>query len=172
MLYFPFPLPDSALVVPAHHALFSLSNKKQSKTIKAHLVNKFPLPQHKDEDPGGMKKLMKDMTALHAPVAPKKRPMVGELVKGGRKPKGSINVPLDPRKRVTTPRDPRLRSRQPQKSAAFVKATRLNKSRIFSLSSGDEVSILKLYYNTFLSCLLYTSPSPRDRQKSRMPSSA
>ena len=26
--------------------------------------------------------------------------------------------------------------------------------------------------NLFLSCLLYTSPSPRDRQKSRMPSSA
>ena len=25
---------------------------------------------------------------------------------------------------------------------------------------------------TFKSCLLYTSPSPRDRQKSRMPSSA
>ena len=25
---------------------------------------------------------------------------------------------------------------------------------------------------TFLDCLLYTSPSPRDRQKSRMPSSA
>ena len=25
---------------------------------------------------------------------------------------------------------------------------------------------------TFLACLLYTSPSPRDRQKSRMPSSA
>ena len=25
---------------------------------------------------------------------------------------------------------------------------------------------------TFSSCLLYTSPSPRDRQKSRMPSSA
>ena len=24
----------------------------------------------------------------------------------------------------------------------------------------------------FISCLLYTSPSPRDRQKSRMPSSA
>ena len=29
-------------------------------------------------------------------------------------------------------------------------------------------SISKYYY----SCLLYTSPSPRDRQKSRMPSSA
>ena len=26
--------------------------------------------------------------------------------------------------------------------------------------------------NTQLGCLLYTSPSPRDRQKSRMPSSA
>ena len=27
-------------------------------------------------------------------------------------------------------------------------------------------------YNLFMTCLLYTSPSPRDRQKSRMPSSA
>ena len=27
-------------------------------------------------------------------------------------------------------------------------------------------------YNVALPCLLYTSPSPRDRQKSRMPSSA
>ena len=26
--------------------------------------------------------------------------------------------------------------------------------------------------NKYISCLLYTSPSPRDRQKSRMPSSA
>ena len=26
--------------------------------------------------------------------------------------------------------------------------------------------------NSVVSCLLYTSPSPRDRQKSRMPSSA
>ena len=32
---------------------------------------------------------------------------------------------------------------------------------------GDDVSRDKL-----ISCLLYTSPSPRDRQKSRMPSSA
>src|SRR5665213_4127901 len=30
---------------------------------------------------------------------------------------------------------------------------------------------LAIYYAS-LSCLLYTSPSPRDRQKSRMPSSA
>ena len=27
-------------------------------------------------------------------------------------------------------------------------------------------------FMTYCSCLLYTSPSPRDRQKSRMPSSA
>ena len=30
----------------------------------------------------------------------------------------------------------------------------------------------KMYVGTCMSCLLYTSPSPRDRQKSRMPSSA
>ena len=30
----------------------------------------------------------------------------------------------------------------------------------------------KSYFDTNTSCLLYTSPSPRDRQKSRMPSSA
>ena len=31
---------------------------------------------------------------------------------------------------------------------------------------------LRGFYRQFISCLLYTSPSPRDRQKSRMPSSA
>ena len=36
------------------------------------------------------------------------------------------------------------------------------------------ISMPSMYYLDFerLSCLLYTSPSPRDRQKSRMPSSA
>ena len=29
-----------------------------------------------------------------------------------------------------------------------------------------------IFVNPIFSCLLYTSPSPRDRQKSRMPSSA
>ena len=33
-------------------------------------------------------------------------------------------------------------------------------------------SAIVLMYFLFTSCLLYTSPSPRDRQKSRMPSSA
>ena len=36
-----------------------------------------------------------------------------------------------------------------------------------SLVKGDKVALIG-----FGTCLLYTSPSPRDRQKSRMPSSA
>ena len=39
--------------------------------------------------------------------------------------------------------------------------------------SGDESHVvLKLKSGYNIGCLLYTSPSPRDRQKSRMPSSA
>ena len=37
--------------------------------------------------------------------------------------------------------------------------------RLYLLSTGTGLA-------PFMSCLLYTSPSPRDRQKSRMPSSA
>ena len=40
---------------------------------------------------------------------------------------------------------------------------------IVPLEVFDEINITK---STDNSCLLYTSPSPRDRQKSRMPSSA
>ena len=39
-------------------------------------------------------------------------------------------------------------------------------SHEYELNPGDLESAIKL------ACLLYTSPSPRDRQKSRMPSSA
>ena len=38
-------------------------------------------------------------------------------------------------------------------------------------SNVNNVALLKEYYKN-TNCLLYTSPSPRDRQKSRMPSSA
>ena len=42
----------------------------------------------------------------------------------------------------------------------------------FILNSYDiDASFDGLMYETY-GCLLYTSPSPRDRQKSRMPSSA
>ena len=37
-------------------------------------------------------------------------------------------------------------------------------------SSSDDLP--EEYYQDMQGCLLYTSPSPRDRQKSRMPSSA
>ena len=35
-----------------------------------------------------------------------------------------------------------------------------------------ESKSMKLYLNSFYNCLLYTSPSPRDTERSRMPSSA
>ena len=40
--------------------------------------------------------------------------------------------------------------------------------------SGKGVHVVTVndYLASYQSCLLYTSPSPRDRQKSRMPSSA
>ena len=37
---------------------------------------------------------------------------------------------------------------------------------------NEEVTNDHIAFRTFNTCLLYTSPSPRDRQKSRMPSSA
>ena len=44
----------------------------------------------------------------------------------------------------------------------------------FGLSYGTEIESIGLgiKYQYNITCLLYTSPSPRDRQKSRMPSSA
>ena len=36
----------------------------------------------------------------------------------------------------------------------------------------EQYNKVKLERHNFYTCLLYTSPSPRDRQKSRMPSSA
>ena len=53
----------------------------------------------------------------------------------------------------------------------YVGGTCLNVGCIPSKTLLD--STLKSYQiNRHYSCLLYTSPSPRDRQKSRMPSSA
>ena len=46
---------------------------------------------------------------------------------------------------------------------------RYNTSYIAGLTSEQRYEIIS---DTYKACLLYTSPSPRDRQKSRMPSSA
>ena len=42
----------------------------------------------------------------------------------------------------------------------------------FDPASGDPTDSLPCPCDAGTACLLYTSPSPRDRQKSRMPSSA
>ena len=47
---------------------------------------------------------------------------------------------------------------------------------VLSIDDVERVASIKLlgiiFQDNFKICLLYTSPSPRDRQKSRMPSSA
>ena len=48
----------------------------------------------------------------------------------------------------------------------FYKCTPLIKLKLLRAYCSD------FYGSTLWNCLLYTSPSPRDRQKSRMPSSA
>ena len=50
--------------------------------------------------------------------------------------------------------------------------SRLNCSNPSELPDREEVLLNLVYAKAFTICLLYTSPSPRDRQKSRMPSSA
>ena len=44
--------------------------------------------------------------------------------------------------------------------------------RVDGLTIGSDVRMSGIKIGTVTACLLYTSPSPRDRQKSRMPSSA
>ena len=41
-----------------------------------------------------------------------------------------------------------------------------------TLQANDEMYLISKFSSKSYTCLLYTSPSPRDRQKSRMPSSA
>src|SRR5674476_1312406 len=53
----------------------------------------------------------------------------------------------------------------------FVAEINLNTSR-FDNPVIRKDCLMRIYRIWFCYCLLYTSPSPRDRQKSRMPSSA
>ena len=40
------------------------------------------------------------------------------------------------------------------------------------IRAAAQVDVFDAYYDKYKNCLLYTSPSPRDRTRSRMPSSA
>ena len=52
-------------------------------------------------------------------------------------------------------------------------ADSLAKNRSLKIEEGSFIAIHDVgAYGYSMACLLYTSPSPRDRQKSRMPSSA
>ena len=55
-------------------------------------------------------------------------------------------------------------------SAQFEKQSRINRHRLVYDCLDDMMH--KEIHALAITCLLYTSPSPRDRQKSRMPSSA
>ena len=48
----------------------------------------------------------------------------------------------------------------------------MSPTNAFNILTGIETLSLRMDKHISNSCLLYTSPSPRDRQKSRMPSSA
>ena len=58
----------------------------------------------------------------------------------------------------------------PQGSSNKFYIDNFDRAPIFGFLDGEKV--LKLQLDHIYTCLLYTSPSPRDRQKSRMPSSA
>ena len=55
---------------------------------------------------------------------------------------------------------------------SVLSACATNKEFSFENIYDDVVSLLTVDSDGTVTCLLYTSPSPRDRQKSRMPSSA
>ena len=48
----------------------------------------------------------------------------------------------------------------------------VNRLRQRKVDSGDDESVINKRMSKFKDCLLYTSPSPRDRTRARMPSSA
>ena len=69
----------------------------------------------------------------------------------------------------------RTRNKEEKKRGLLAKDWLINKIDPKAVGSTKDI-ILKSYeygkYGRVIGCLLYTSPSPRDRQKSRMPSSA
>ena len=67
---------------------------------------------------------------------------------------------------------PMVVEQTPRGERAFDIYSRLLKERIIFLTGPIDDYISNLVIAQLLFCLLYTSPSPRDRTRSRMPSSA
>ena len=59
-----------------------------------------------------------------------------------------------------------------QTQHVYNKATNEVLAEVVDQGRQDTEMAIKAAQEAFQTCLLYTSPSPRDRQKSRMPSSA
>ena len=49
---------------------------------------------------------------------------------------------------------------------------KVNIADSYAVEKNGEIVLINSHIASYKDCLLYTSPSPRDRQKSRMPSSA
>eukprot|EP01017_Pseudomicrothorax_dubius_P037714 TRINITY_DN5569_c0_g1_i3.p1 TRINITY_DN5569_c0_g1~~TRINITY_DN5569_c0_g1_i3.p1 ORF type:complete len:151 (-),score=20.38 TRINITY_DN5569_c0_g1_i3:41-493(-) len=98
-----------------------------------------------------------------------------------------LTQPLSPKPWLISTRDskekalpvfePKKYSKSPQKTSISIKQKLQTiyqniRSSNHSLIEIDQPYVEISQKESLLSCLLYTSPSPRDRQKSRMPSSA
>ena len=81
---------------------------------------------------------------------------------------------LEARRRRLIPELEGLKREQNAAGDEVARAKRqgLDASSIFAANKARGQRIRQLEIETDQVCLLYTSPSPRDRQKSRMPSSA
>ena len=58
------------------------------------------------------------------------------------------------------------------KSGYEIRADLLNQAQCILQDNQQRAADAIMYNNEYSDCLLYTSPSPRDRTRSRMPSSA
>eukprot|EP00656_Telonema_subtile_P040610 TRINITY_DN4569_c0_g1_i2.p1 TRINITY_DN4569_c0_g1~~TRINITY_DN4569_c0_g1_i2.p1 ORF type:complete len:177 (-),score=23.29 TRINITY_DN4569_c0_g1_i2:24-554(-) len=84
-------------------------------------------------------------------------------LQGGCKSVGSGRTPFEPNCKVKTEEASDLRTERPQ---------RISDSKQFNVPRISDSEQLNVPHAESTSCLLYTSPSPRDRTRSRMPSSA
>ena len=90
-------------------------------------------------------------------------------------PEMRIRVEFDKEQRTITISDNGIGMSRDEAIANLGTIARSGTKEFFSQLTGDkqkDTQLIGQFGVGFYSCLLYTSPSPRDRQKSRMPSSA